>query len=159
MWKFKLDSKRKVLEIEPHGCHKELAVIDTQGNHYGVILETQGRNRDLLSLTNDEDCGDNVLFMEDAENEICSMKAVKQVHEINRHKKKEQLIAAYRNAGWLSPQLVKTIDNVVKNCKVCQKFEKSVARARVTLPKSTSFNEVVTMDLKEFGSKYVLCAR
>ena len=76
---------------------------------YGVILETRGRNHDLLSLTKDEDCGDNVLFMEDSENEICSMKAVKQVHEINRHKKKEQLVAAYRNAGWLSPQLVKTI--------------------------------------------------
>ena len=44
----------------------------------------------------------------------------------------------------------------MKQCKVCQKFEKSVARPRVTLPKSTSFNEVVTMDLKEFGSKYML---
>ena len=134
LWKFKLDSKRKVLEIEPEGCHKELAVIDTKGNHYGVVLETRGRNRDLLSLTKDEDCGDNVLFLEDSEGDLCSPKSVKQVHEINRHKKKEQLIAAYRNAGWLSPQLVKTIDSVVKQCKVCQKFEKSVARPRVTCP-------------------------
>ena len=29
-------------------------------------------------------------------------------------------------------------------------------RPRVTLPKSASFNEVVTLDLKEFGLKYVL---
>ena len=40
--------------------------------------------------------------------------------------------------------------------KVCQKFKTSIARPRVTLPKATSFNEVVTLDLKEFGTKYVL---
>ena len=48
------------------------------------------------------------------------------------------------------------MDRVVNDCKVCQKFQKSIARPRVTLPKSTSFNEVVTLDLKDFGSKYVL---
>ena len=31
-----------------------------------------------------------------------------------------------------------------------------MARPRVTLPKATSFNKVVTLDLKEFGNKYVL---
>ena len=33
---------------------------------------------------------------------------------------------------------------------------KICGRPRVTLPKSTSFNEVVSLDLKEFGSKYIL---
>merc|ERR1712080_343181 len=88
--------------------------------------------------------------------ELCSCKAVRKVHEVNRHKQKEQLIAAYRNAGWMSPELTGIITQVVSDCRVCQKFSKSVARPRVTLPKSTSFNEVVTLDLKEFGSKYVL---
>ena len=45
---------------------------------------------------------------------------------------------------------------MVNDCKVCHKFQRSVARPRVTLPKSTSFNEVVSLDLKEFGSKYIL---
>ena len=31
-----------------------------------------------------------------------------------------------------------------------------MGRPRVNLPKSTSFNEIVTLDLKEFGSKYIL---
>ena len=56
----------------------------------------------------------------------------------------------------MCPDLINVINHVVETCKVCQKFEKSVARPRVTLPKSTSFNEVVTLDLKEFGSKYIL---
>ena len=48
------------------------------------------------------------------------------------------------------------MERVVNDCKVCQKFQKSVVRQRVTLPKSTSFNEVVTLDLNDFGNKYVL---
>lgn len=65
-------------------------------------------------------------------------------------------MAAYRNAGWMSPELPNIINRVVNECKVCQKFQRSVARARVTLPKTTSFNKVVTLDLKEFGNKYIL---
>ena len=45
---------------------------------------------------------------------------------------------------------------IMNDCKVCQKFQKSIARPLLTLPKATSFNEVVTRDLKEFGNKYVL---
>ena len=75
--------------------------------------------------------------MEDENGDLCSSKSVRKVHEVNRHKGKEQLIAAYRNARWMSPELSSSIDRVVKDCKVCQKFQKSVARPRVTLPKST----------------------
>ena len=48
------------------------------------------------------------------------------------------------------------IYRVVNDCKVCQKFGKSVVRPRITLPTFQAFNEVVTLDLKEFGSKYAL---
>ena len=56
----------------------------------------------------------------------------------------------------MSPELRNIINQVVNNCKVCQKFSKLVARPQVTLPKSQAFNEVVTSYLKEFGSKYIL---
>ena len=50
-----------------------------------------------------------------------------------------------------------TVNRVVNYCRVCQKFDKSVTKSKITLPKATTgFNEVVTLDLKEFGSKYVL---
>ena len=35
-------------------------------------------------------------------------------------------------------------------------FMKSVSKPKVTLPKSTDFNQVVTMDLKQMGNKYIL---
>ena len=66
------------------------------------------------------------------------------------------MIAAYQDAGLMSPELVTVINRMVNDCRVCQKFERSIAQPRVTLPKLTLFNEIVTLDLKEFGSKYIL---
>ena len=65
-------------------------------------------------------------------------------------------MTANRNSGWMSLELANIIDRVVNDCKVCQKFQNSVARPRVTLLKASLFNEVVTLDLKDFGNKYVL---
>ena len=56
----------------------------------------------------------------------------------------------------MSPELVNIINCMMNACRVCQKFEQSIARPRVTLPKSTLFNEIVTLDLKDFGSMYIL---
>ena len=102
----------------------------------------------------DEDFG--ILFMEDKEGGLCLFRAVKKVHEVNRHKGKEQLLLAYRNSGWMSPEMANTIERVVNDCKICQKFQKSVARPRVTLPKASSFNEVVTLDLRVWQQVYLV---
>ena len=45
-----------------------------------------------------------VLFLEDKEEELCSFKVVRKVNEVIHHKQKDQLIAAYRNTGWMSPE-------------------------------------------------------
>merc|ERR1712115_316081 len=37
-----------------------------------------------------------------------------------------------------------------------QKFSKSLVKPKIALPIATSFNEIVTLDLKQFGDKYVL---
>ena len=63
----------------------------------------------------EEDSG--ILFMEDKEGDLCSFRAVRKVHEVNRHKGKEQLMAVYRNAGWMSPELANNIVRFAKNSK------------------------------------------
>ena len=131
---------------------KFLKMEDTAGGHYGIVLETR-KEKEGMPL-DETDLG--ILFMEDKKGELCSFKYVKKVHEVNRHIGKEQLMQAYRNAGWMSPEMMNIIERVVNDFKVCQTFQKLIAQPRETLPKSTSFNEVVTLDLKEFGTKYVL---
>ena len=86
------------------GTRVQFQMIDTQGGQYGIILETQKKHNFLYYK---DALGDElgVLFLEDKEGEICSFKAVRKVHEVNHHKQKDQLIAVYRNAGWMSPEL------------------------------------------------------
>ena len=124
---------------------KLIKMVNTTGYHYGIVLETRKRANSSLFFIEDDS---GILFIEDEEGDLCSFKSMKKVHEVNHHKRKEQLMAAYRNADWMSPELANFIDHVVNDCKGCQKFQRSVAKPRVTLPKTTSFNKVVTLDLK-----------
>ena len=152
-WNFQISGRDKTLEITSltDGTRIQIQMI----GHYGIVLETQ-KMHNVLYL--EDALGDKfvVLFLEDREKELCSFKAVRQVHEVNHHKQKDELIAAYRNTGWMSPELWNIIHRVVNDCKVCQKFTKLVTRPKIPLPKSQSFNEVVTLYLKEFGTKYIL---
>ena len=56
----------------------------------------------------------------------------------------------------MSLTVSRNIQKIVEDCRICQKFAKSVSRPKVTLPKASSFNEIVTLDLKSFGLKHIL---
>ena len=115
----------------------KVKIIDIEGGYYAIVLETQKKKMSNVLYLEDA-LGDElgVLFLEDKEEELCSFKAVRRIHEVNCHKQKDQMIAAHWNAGWMSPELRNVIHRVVNDCKVCQKFGKSVARPRVTVPTS-----------------------
>ena len=85
-----------------------------------------------------------------------TFKAIKKVHEVTNHKSAEQLLKHYKRADLIGPETVKTIKRVVRDCKICQKFGKSMVKPKIALPNASSFNEVVTLDLKQFGNKHVL---
>ena len=63
----------------------------------------QRKNSNANSFFVEEDSG--ILFVQEDKGDLCSFKSVRKVHEVNQHKGKDQLIAAYRNAGWMSPEL------------------------------------------------------
>ena len=125
------------------GEKKLFRMIDTGGNHVGIELE-RAKN------------GEDILYTKGKEEELDTFKAIRRVHEVTNHKSVDQLIIAYRNAGLMGPGTVKTIKNVVRDCKVCQKFGRSMVKPKIALPKAGSFNEIVTLYLKQFGRKYVL---
>ena len=75
------------------GSRIKVKMIDTQGGHYAVVVEMQ-RMKNVLYLENDLSDELGVLFLEDKEEELCSFKAVRRVHEVNLYKLKDQMIAA-----------------------------------------------------------------
>ena len=103
----------------------------TAGNH--VVIEIDRRN-----LKEEE-----IFFAKEGER-LDSFMAFRKVHEVTNHKSAEQLIISYRNAGIIGPETVKKIRQVVTDCKICQKFGRSMVRPKVALPRATSFNEIVT---------------
>ena len=117
-WNFNIYGPEKVLEIHIKSSDdqgkKFLNMEYTAGGHYGIVLETRRERED--SIIEEKYLG--ILFMEDKKGELCSFKAVKKVHEVNRHKGKDQLLQAYRNAGWMSPEMMNIIERVDNDCKV-----------------------------------------
>ena len=106
------------------GATKFVRIVDTSGGHFGVILETRKRTNSSILFAEDDP---GILFIEDEKKDLCSFKSVRKVHKVNRHKGKEQLMAAYRNARWMSPEMANVVNRVINNCKVCQKFQHLVA--------------------------------
>ena len=96
------------------------------------------------------------MYAEGREEELDTFKGIRKVHEVTNHKSVDQLERIYRNAGLIRPETVKRIKEVVKDCKVCQKFGRSMVKPKVAMPKAGAFNEIVTLDLKQFRNKYVL---
>ena len=48
-WKSKLDMEKNILEISVDGAKKEFRVIDTIGNHFGIVLEmNRGQNSSVF---------------------------------------------------------------------------------------------------------------
>merc|ERR1712243_1694 len=111
----------------------------------GVALEIE--KRDLKE--------EQILFTNEGE-DMNTFKAIRKVHEVTNHKSAEQLLKHYRRANLIGPNTVKLIKQVVRDCKICQKFGRSMVKPKIALQNSSSFNEIVTLDLKQFGSKYVL---
>ena len=48
------------------------------------------------------------------------------------------------------------VEKVIDSCKVCQENKKTQSKPKVAFNKSTNFNDVVTLDLKDMGDKYIL---
>ena len=93
------------------------------------------------------------MYLEEKDMDLANFQAFKKLHEVNNHKGVNQLVSAYSKAGWISPEVSKEIRIVVHGSRVCQKIVKLMSRPKITLSKSSTFNEVVTLDLKSFGSK------
>ena len=90
-------------------------LLNTVGNHYGLVLQTSREKEEDVFFVDDEESDEEVPGV--------SYKSVKKVHEVNNHERKEQLHHAYTNAGLMSPETAKMITRVVSDCRVCQKFD------------------------------------
>ena len=132
-WLSKIDVANRVLELHKFKNEKGQPVLldaPLKGSH--MKLEMQSLKEKSLE--------ESVMFIEqevmNADAEILTdFKSVRKIHERLNHKSKENLVHAYSNADLLTKDLKETIKKVVDQCRVCQKFRKSMPRPLTTLPK------------------------
>ena len=55
----------------------------------------------------------------------------------------------YKEAGKDNSQIHEAIREVLKRCEICQKKKKSQSAPKITFMKASSFNEILTLNLKE----------
>ena len=88
-WSFKIDGPENILEIQmktgQDNRKKLLKMEDTIGGHYGIVLETRKKKNSSLFLVEEDS---EILFMEDKV-DLCLFRAIRKVHEVNRHKKRK----------------------------------------------------------------------
>ena len=100
-----------------------MKMVDTHGGNYAIVPETRQIPDSNVLFVEDESQDFLILLLDDKQGDLCSFKAVRKVHKINRHIGKDQLITVCKNAGWMSPDLVKIIDCVVNDCRFCQSLD------------------------------------
>ena len=143
-WGAVLDIKQKIIILECKGG-KKVSLEQTPQGHLVMKMFNVG----------EWSTEESVYFIKNEVDDV-SIKQIKKIHENLAHKSEDQMLHAYRNAGKLTKKVREFIKIVISRCNVCKKYKKSFPRPKVTLPKVTDFNQVVTIDLKQFDNKYVL---
>ena len=83
-------------------------------------------------------------------------KSIMKIHKNLSHKSENQLLKLFKMAGKDTKTVRKMLKNVIESCNVCKRYKKTPPRPRVALAKASSINEIVSVDLKEKGSRYIL---
>ena len=145
-WGVVIDIARKELKIRKTN---EIFQIEPNCTHW--TLPIQG-NKSLIKQTN------SLVFSVVLDN--LSRKDLRKhlikVHKNLSHKSEQQMLKLFKMAGKDSKLVKEVLKDVVDTCTVCRRFKKTPPRPRIALAKANTVNEVVSVDLKEKGSKYIL---
>ena len=102
------------IEIKSNGKSEKRSFKMTEGNHSTIELQMDSPDEEVVN------------FIDVNWLNVADYKGVKKVHKVHGHKSEVNLIHAYKVANLLTPKLKSTIKRVVDDCKICQKFRKSV---------------------------------
>ena len=120
----------------------------TSCGHYAIDLHAKDINiKDVIEVT--------LVAFDDLD--VAELK--KKLFHIHRqfgHPPENKFIAFLEGANKWKPSYQTIINEIYASCETCQVFKRSPPRPVSALPVATLFGEVLTMDLKEWGPKYIL---
>ena len=84
---------------------------------------------------------------------IKEYKKIRNIHRLNNHKLEDNMMEILKHNG---KGTRKVVNDVIRRCKICQTGKKNKPRPKIAFMKAKSFNDVVTMDLKQVGKSHIL---
>ena len=143
-WGGKLDFRNNTFTINDK-IKMKLNVNDK--GHYEVDLFNN--EAEVMKISN-------TLFNINDEKDM--LKVIDKIHKVTAHKGVETIQRFVRNSNFYNKHCDSIVKEVVKSCKICQKFRKTPEKPQVALPKATDVNVIVALDLKQLFSekKYIL---
>ena len=88
--------------------------------------------------------------------EMNSVDYLKKFHKGSGHKMVDQMLHALSMAGCVTPDTKKRVEKVVEDCEGCKLNRKSAPRPKTALPRVFDTNQVISWDLKQVKTKYIL---
>ena len=151
-------------------CAKVFKVRNSKSRHYVIDFEKNSNSGNYQPLSQGDVGREISQVLEEDESIIANLvtevqgddvyKKVRKVHRITNHKQEESMKHIYKEAGKDCKKIREAIKEVLKRCEVCQKNKKSQSIPKLSFMKPSSFNEILTLDLKEkrIGSqrRYIL---
>ena len=129
-------------------------VLEVNGNK--MDLDTTSSGHYYIPLKDCEVKVEKVHMVIQQETYEGKQKMVKKLHRQFAHPTAKSLKAIMKNADVLDEECDTLVDDVSKKCDVCKRYKKTPARPVVCLPLAKQFNDVVAMDLKQYGDVYFL---
>ncbi|KAI8519243.1 hypothetical protein Bbelb_025000 [Branchiostoma belcheri] len=132
-----------------------------------IVLHTRddratifGRSVNLNLTTSGHYCAplevSEVLQVDLGEDHGAVKKKLVHLHRQFAHPTVEKLTQLLQGANSWRSDYASILQEIAQSCDVCKRFKRGPARPVAALPKSTKFNQVVAMDLKNWGSQYLL---
>ena len=83
-------------------------------------------------------------------------KTILKLHRQFAHPAAKKLKALMNDAGIWQDEYDTILEKIHSECQLCKKYAPTPPRPAVSLPMASEFNEMVSMDLKKWNSKYIL---
>ena len=84
------------------------------------------------------------------------LSALVKLHRQMGHPTEAKLVALLKDANCWSDEYMQLMNKVYDRCDRCKEFARTPPRPVVSLPMASKFNEVIAMDLKAWGSRWIL---
>ena len=126
---------------------EEIDLIRTESGHYCIELFSEN----LATHINDEvERGEMLEEVLAADKVEMNYKQLQKLHHIFGHTSTNKLVTLIKRSGKFTKKIQGDLEHIRETCEACLKDQKKKPRPKCAIPRVDSFNQIVTIDLKEF---------